>query len=234
MSARGWWRWSSSAFVGVSMVVLLASPAAAGSIKGVVQFVGRDVELRKLPVTIDQYVCGKDKEPEDLVLSREKRIRGAVVWLETSPPGVKPANPAAPVQIDQKQCVFIPRVIVVPAGGTVEFLNSDRLLHNIHSVSKENVPFNRTQPKGRTIPVVFAKPEIVRIKCDLHAWMTAWVVVAAHPFYALTDPQGEFVFDNVPAGRYVLGIWHERLGEAKTPVTVNGGVATVTVELGRK
>jgi plastocyanin len=157
-----------------------------------------------------------------------------VVWLQTPPPGAKAPSAAAPVQIDQKQCVFIPRVIVAPAGGTVEFLNSDRLLHNIHSVSKENVPINRTQPRGRTIPVVFARPEIIRIKCDLHPWMTAWVVVAPHPFYAVTDAQGQFVLDNVPAGQYTLGIWHERLGEAKKDVTVNGGAATVTVEMGRR
>ena len=89
---------------------------------------------------------------------------------------------------------------VHPAGrdrarrGTVEFLNSDRLLHNLHSVSKDNPSFNRTQPKGRTIPIMFAKPEMVRIDCDLHSWMRGWVVVAPHPFYALTDGQGRFRF----------------------------------------
>ena len=79
--------------------------------------------------------------------------------------------------MDQNGCVFIPRVVVVPAGGTVDFLNSDRLLHNIHATPKLNVSFNRTQPKDRTIPVTFAKPEIVRIDCDLHSWMVGWVVV---------------------------------------------------------
>ena len=72
----------------------------------------------------------------------------------------------------------------VPAGGTVDFLNSDRLLHNIHATPKLNASFNRTQPKSRTIPITFDKPEIVRINCDLHSWMAGWVVVAAHPFYA--------------------------------------------------
>ena len=79
--------------------------------------------------------------------------------------------PADKVEIDQNGCVFVPRVVVVPAGGTVDFLNSDRLLHNIHATPKLNVSFNRTQPKDRTIPVTFAKPEIVRINCDLHSWM---------------------------------------------------------------
>jgi hypothetical protein len=116
----------------------------------------------------------------------------------------------------------------------VEFLNSDRLLHNIHSVSKENPPLNRTQPKGRTIPVAFAKPEIIRIKCDLHSWMSAWVVVADHPFYAVTNPQGEFVLDNLLAGQYTLRAWHESLGMLRKDVTVGDGVVAVTVEMGGK
>ena len=128
--------------------------------------------------------------------------------------------------------MFIPRVIIVAAAGTVDFLNSDRLLHNLHSVSKDNATFNRTQPKGRTIPITFGRPEIVRIDCDLHSWMTAWVVVAAHPFYAVTNAEGQFSFDKLPAGSYRLQIWHERLGTLERKVTVpENGNAAVTVEM---
>lgn len=218
----------------VAWSVIAGGPAWAGSIKGLVQLAGSPGEPRKLAVTIDQFVCGREKDAEDLVLSPQKGIRNAVVWLESPPSGVKAPYPAPPVPLDQKQCVFIPRVVVVPAGGTVEFLNSDRLLHNIHSVSKENPPINRTQPKGRTIPVAFAKPEIIRIKCDLHPWMNAWVVVADHPFYAVTDGQGEFVLDNVPPGQYTLRIWHESLGTLRKDVTVSDGVTAVTLEMSRK
>ena len=116
------------------------------------------------------------------------------------------------VVMDQKGCVYIPRIVVVPAGGTVDFLNSDRLLHNIHATPSNNVSFNRTQPKDRTIPITFAKPEIVKIVCDLHPWMASYVVVAAHPYYAITGADGRFAFDNLPPGRYRLQIWHERLG----------------------
>jgi hypothetical protein len=119
----------------------------------------------------------------------------------------------------------------VPAGGTVEFLNSDRLLHNLHSVSKDNPSFNRTQPKGRAIPVAFAKPEIVQINCDLHSWMRAWVVVADHPFYALTNEAGEFSLPSVPPGKYSLQIWQEALGVTSREVNVGGDDATVRVEL---
>src|SRR5205807_2609703 len=113
-------------------------------------------------------------------------------------------------------------------------INIDRLLHNLHSVSTENATFNRTQPKGRTVPVAFKKPEIVRIDCDLHTWMRAWVVVAEHPFFAVTGANGEFALDNVPPGKYTLKIWHETLGTVTRDVTVDDkSVTGVVVEIGK-
>jgi plastocyanin len=172
--------------------------AWGGTIKGTVRFTGAAVEQKKLPVTVDQSVCGKEKDAEDVVLSPEKGIRNVVVSLQTPPPGATWPVSLPMVQMDQQQCMFVPRVVVVPVGGTVEFLNTDRLLHNLHSASTGNPTFNRTQPRGRTIPIVFKKPEIIRVDCDLHPWMRAWVVVADHPFYAVTNNQGEFILDNVP------------------------------------
>jgi plastocyanin len=206
--------------------------AWAGALKGIVRLTGTALpEARKVQVTTDQYVCGKDAE--DLVVSRDRGIKNAVVWLQTAPPGTKSEGPLPSVQTDQKECVFVPRVVVVAAGGTVEFLNNDRLLHNLHAASpRENPAFNRTQPKGRTIPIVFKRPEIIRVDCDLHPWMRAWVVVAEHPFYALTNDQGEFTLANVPAGQYTIQVWHERLGTVGRAVTVNDAAATtVTVEM---
>jgi len=139
------------------------------------------------------------------------------------------------VQMDQQQCVYVPRVVVVPVGGTVEFLNTDRLLHNLHSNSTGNPIFNRTQPRGRTIPIVFKEPEIIRVDCDLHPWMRAWVVVADHPFYAVTNDRGEFILDNVIPGEYTLQLWQESLGTATKDVTVREeAITTVTVEMSKK
>lgn len=224
-----------SALVWLAAWSLLASDAAwAGSIKGAVRFVGPAVQQKKVGVTIDQYICGKETVAEDLVLSPEKGIRNAVVSLQTPPPGAKWEGPLPPVKMDQKQCMFVPRVVIVPVGGTVEFLNSDRLLHNLRSVSKENPIFNRAQPHGRTIPVTFTKPEILRVDCDLHSWMRAWVVVADHPFYAITNDQGEFTLNNVPPGKYTLRVWQEALGTVTTEVVVGDkGSTDVTVEMGR-
>src|SRR5262249_36318099 len=204
--------------------------AAASNIRGIVVMTGA-VAPKKLPVTIDQYVCGKEKPAEDLVVGPQGGVKNVVVWLQTPPPNA--TWPSAPVKsdMDQKGCVFVPRVVLVPAGGTVEFLNSDRLLHNLHSVSRENPTFNRTQPRGRVIPITFARPEIIRVNCDLHSWMRGWIVVADHPFYALSNETGEFVLPNVPPGKYTLQIWQESLGLTAQPVTVGAQDARVTVEL---
>jgi plastocyanin len=213
---------------------LLCAPGVSlgGAIKGKVVLAVAAPEPKKLSVTIDQYVCGTEKNAEDLMVSPQKEIRNAVVWLENPPANAAWPAPTGAVQMDQKECMFIPRVVVVPAGGTVAFLNSDRLLHNLRATPKQNDSFNRTQPKGRAIPISFAKPEFIPIKCDLHSWMVAWVVVAAHPFYAVTRADGQFAFDNLPPGHYQLQVWQERLGTLSTSVTVGEQGATgITVEM---
>ena len=217
----------------VLLVGLLCAPGLAlgATIKGKVVFVGSVPPPKKVDITIDQYVCGTAKDAGDLLLSPQKELRNAVVWLENPPANVAPPAHAEKVEMDQNGCVFIPRIVVVPAGGTVDFLNSDRLLHNIHASPKLNGSFNRTQPKSRTIPITFDKPEIVRINCELHSWMTGWVVVAAHPFYAITGADGQFTFDNLPPGQYKLQVWHERLGTVPANVTVGDQQARVTVEM---
>ena len=223
---------------GVGTAVLLAGllcvsdPGLCGSIRGKVVFAGPISPPKKLDVTIDQYVCGAAKEAEELMLSPQREIRNAVVWLENPP-----ANATAPAlpqkgEMDQAKCVFVPHIVLVAVGGTVDFLNSDRLLHNIHTTPKVNPSINRTQPKDRTIPFTFEKPDIVRINCDLHSWMQGWVVVAAHPYYVITGADGQFAFDNLPPGQYKLQVWQERLGTVPASVTVGDQQpARVTVEM---
>jgi plastocyanin len=214
---------------------MAGSTTWGGTIRGTVRLTGAAVEPKKLPVTVDQSVCGKEKDAEDIVLSPEKGIRNVVVSLQSPPPGAKWPVALPIVQMDQQQCVFVPRVVVVPVGGTVEFLNTDRLLHNLHSDSTGNPKFNRTQPRGRTIPIMLKKPEIIRVDCDLHPWMRAWVVVADHPFYTVTNAQGEFMLDNVPPGEYTLQLWQESLGAVAKDVTVREeAITTVTAEMSPK
>ena len=206
--------------------------AVSGDLTGNVLYTGKLPEPAKLPVTIDNYICGKQKDAEDLVVGPKRGVQNAVVWLENPPANVKWPAQAGKVEMDQKGCVFVPRVVIVPVGGTVDFLNSDRLLHNLHSVSKENPSFNRTQPNNRTIPITFTKPERITITCDLHSWMKSWVVVAEHPFYAVTDAAGAYRIANVPPGKYRVRMWQEALGQTTREVTVGaqGGAADFDVK----
>src|SRR5262245_1018037 len=210
---------------------LLAHPVIAGEVRGRAVLVGQPPAAKKVPVTTDQYVCGTDKESEDLIVSAAREIRNVVVWIQNPPAASASPAATAPLQMDQKSCVFMPRVLLVPVGGTVEFLNNDRLLHNLHSRSTTNPSFNRTQPKDRTIPIKFTSPEFIRIDCDLHSWMRGWVVVANHPYYAVTDARGQFQFGSLPSGEYTLKTWHENLGETTRAITIGDAPAAVTIEL---
>src|SRR2546427_9675591 len=150
-------------FLGLTVWCSAAGLAGAGTIKGTVRFGGGSVEVKKLNVTVDHTTCGTTKDAEDVVVSPDKGLRNVVVSLVTPPPDAK-WSVAPTVQVDAKQCVFVPRVVVVPAGGTVEFLNSDRLRHNLHSASGgHNPPLNPTQPRGRAGPNTPPRPQILPI-----------------------------------------------------------------------
>ena len=220
-----------AAALALLLMLGVSGVAFSARLTGTVMVSGTVPNPKKVNVTIDQYVCGTQKDAGDLIISPRKELSNAVVWIENPPADAAAGANDAKVEMDQKACVFIPRIVVVPAAGTVFFLNSDRLLHNIHATPSLNVEINRTQPKNRTIPVTFAKPEIVRISCDLHPWMTAWVVVAAHRFYAVTGSAGQFAFDNLPPGEYRLKVWHERLGTIEASATVGDRAAHTTIEL---
>lgn len=213
--------------------IMVTGTAWSGTITGTIKYAGQEIQKKKLKVTIDKYICGDYKEDESFILSTDKGIRNAVVSLLLGPGGngVASSQPVE-VEMNQKNCVLVPHLLVVPVGGTVKFLTSDRLLHNIHSKSKNNPPFNRAQPKGRTIRVKFEKPEIIRVDCDLHSWMHAWIIVADHQFYAVTDNQGSFVLKNVPLGSYTLQVWHESLGTITKKVSITDeGMTPVMLEM---
>lgn len=134
------------------------------------------------------------------------------------------ATRGASFTIDQKECLFRPRVLIVPAGQLVKITNSDGILHNFHTYSRANPPANRSQvATSSPLEFRFMKPEIFRYGCDLHPWMRGWVVVQENPYYALTNPQGQYELTDVPAGRYTIKVWHETLGEISKEVVLQEG-----------
>ena len=213
--------------------LLAAGTADMGIVTGKVLFKGTPPPPRSIPVTTDASACGNQQQSEELVVGADKGIKYAVVRLI----GVKGGAPfvAKPVEIDQKGCKFNPHVLVVPKGGNLDILNNDSVTHNIHSHSTANDEFNKNQPSfKKRVSKTFDEDERVRLSCDVHPWMSGWVVVAEDAFVAITDASGAFQLPNVPPGTYKLEVWQEKLGTQTKDVTVKAGAGSeVTFEMAR-
>ena len=139
--------------------------------------------------------------------------------------------PSEPVRLDQSGCMYKPHVFGVRVGQNIEFVNSDTTAHNVHALPNANREFNFSQPiKTQKDRRFFTTPEVmVRIKCDLHNWMSAFAGVVDHPYFAVTEPAGRFALKQVPPGTYTIEAWHEKLGTQTQRVTLTEkGSAEVT------
>ena len=149
----------------------------------------------------------------------------AFVKLDGAFPGTP--VPAQPVLLDQKACFYRPRVLGARVGQVLRARNSDNLLHNVHSSSSHRNGFNFGQPvAGITSDFKLADEEMLKIGCDVHRWMTAWVGVVDHPYFAVSGADGSFVISNVPAGKRTITVWHEQFGKLTKAVDVKEGGTT--------
>lgn len=190
-----------------------------GTIEGVVKFKGVAPAPKKVQISKDKEVCGKTAKTDESLMVSNGDVVDAVVYIANIENGKRWAP--SEVKLDQRDCQYHPHVLAFPAGSTLEVINPDGILHNIHSYSKNNSPFNFAQPKfKKTLNVKIEKPEIINIKCDVHDWMNGWLFSAANPYYSVTDPHGSFKLTDVPPGTYTLTIWHETLGTSSQKVTV--------------
>ncbi len=200
-----------------------------GTIAGTVRYAGKPPKPERVEITKDIGVCGAEPHySEALIVGADGGIKYAVVTLKD----IEKGEPIKPVEVkfDQKGCEYHPHVIALPAGGTVDIINSDGILHNVHTESKANPPFNLAQPGfKRLIRKKLDKPDLIEVSCDVHNWMRGWWYVAASPYYAVTDAAGHYTISNVPPGTYTLQVWQETLGTRERKVDVKPG-KTVTVD----
>ena len=149
---------------------------------------------------------------------------GSVVWVED--PSAKVEAPAKPFIMDQKGLLFVPHLLVVPVGSTVEFLNSDNVQHNVFwpaiSGNKKLTHNLGTWPRGEKRTFKFDNPGVVPLLCNVHPEMSAYVVVVPTPYFATTDANGDYTIQNVPDGAHNVNVWHEGMKQQSKQVTVTG------------
>ena len=199
-----------------------------GSINGTVKLSGKIPASEKMKITKDREICGDYIVSERLMVSLGGGISNAVVSLKGVAEGKKWNFPKS-LQFDQKKCAFSPHVMVIRPKTEVTVTNSDSIKHNFHTISKGIFSINKMMSSGKSLTIKkrrLRKPGIVRVKCDLHEWMSGWWIVAKTPYTVLTGQDGEFVIKDVPSGEYDLSVWHEKLGETMTKVKVKPGAMT--------
>lgn len=219
---------------GVAHAYESAPVVNGGTITGVVRFDGTPPKPARLEVGKDKEVCGaRPLYDQSVIVGSGGGLKDAVVAIADIERG-EPLKPAAAVIFDQKGCEYTPHVAAFPAGSTVKVLNSDGILHSVHTESSINPVIDMAQPGfKKSLSITIEKPEAIKVTCDAHNWMEGWWYVAGNPYYSMTDGSGRFTIANVPAGTYTLRVWHEELGEVTKQVRVGAG-ATVTVDFAMK
>ncbi len=206
-----------------------ARPASSGrgTITGHIRLTGTPPEnppirMRADPMC-DKANAGKRALQETVIAGADGSLANVFVQLEGSFPDAGPA-PTEPVTVDQTGCIYGPRVVGVRVGQPLRVKNSDPGLHNVHGVSADHDAFNVGQPIAGMINTMQVHDEgILKLQCDVHTWMVAFVGVVNHPYFAVTSTPGTFELRDVPAGTYTIRAWHELYGVHTTSVTVRAG-----------
>jgi plastocyanin len=204
----------------VSVVSLVFEPRASlqaprtGAIRG-------RVELRRVPSAPERRPSVA--EPGAPARRDVPDLRRSIVYLESAPRGAFETNESGRAVMDQRNETFVPHVLAIMTGMTVDFPNSDKFYHNVFSLSKTQRFDLGRYAAGRSQSVRFDRPGIVRVFCDIHSHMNAFILVFSHPFYAMTDAEGRYRIERVPSGIYNVVAWNEGTSSDPKSVTVHDG-----------
>jgi plastocyanin len=206
--------------------------SGGGTIAGKILYSGKPVRPKRFPVTQDMSICGKTKEIYPVKVE-QGGVAEAVVWLDDITSG-KAFNFPEPV-MDQKNCEFVPHVLLIQAGA-VKILDNDFCSHTMHVFSSANREVNlNVPPQMGPTEFTLTRPDQALVRCEIHKWMQGVVVVAKNPYYVLSGAGGPYTLTDVPPGKYHIKVWQENLGTQTQEVTVEAGkTATVTFNFGSK
>jgi plastocyanin len=199
--------------------------STVGTISGVVRFEGIPPEqsiaqLSGWSECASQHPQGNP--PAGDVLVKDGKVENALVYIKDGLGNRVFAVPSEPVNLDQKGCIFFPRVVGVQVDQPLKLLNSDALAHNVHGFAQTAKPWNISlSVKGMNRTVKVDKPEaVIEVKCDIHPWMRAYVGAFSHPYFAVSSTDGSFTLRDLPPGEYTLEAWHERFGARSQKVSL--------------
>ncbi len=214
--------------------------AAMGTatITGSVKFDGKKPRTRPIDMAGADEKCaelhgGKRLRPDSVVVNDNGTLRNVFVWVKSGIEGWSFPLPEGDVLLDQKGCWYQPHVQGMRTGQSLSIKTSDPTAHNVHGYAKKNRPFNRSQPAAAAnVSIKMRRDEAsppMKVKCDIHPWMNAYVAVVDHPYFAVTGPDGSFELPNLPPGTYTIEAWHEKYDVLEQTITI-GDNETKTLE----
>lgn len=203
-------------------------PSTAAVLSGRILYRGPKPRLARLRIDEDQGCLQLNKGgllEESIIVNAGGSLANVFVYVKKGLEGKQfaPPPPEAMFTIDQNRCRFIPHVFGVRVGQFIRVTNSDPVTHNIHPLPKQNREWNQSQEPGAPpLERRFVRPEMfARVKCNVHAWMRAYVSVMEHPYFAVTGADGSFEIPNLPPGGYTIEAWQEQLGAQELQINLD-------------
>jgi Carboxypeptidase regulatory-like domain len=194
-----------------------------GTIRGAIAFKGKPPAPKPIEPGSDP-ICDGMNLVDEAVVVKDGKLANVLVRVQGDVPGKPAVPPSEMVVIDQNRCTYKPRVQGAVQGQRMVLMNSDETLHNVRGVSGTKTLFNVNQPPLKTKEANAPKDaDLIRLKCDIHPWMTAWVVMSSNPYFTTSGEDGAFTLQGVPEGTYTLEAWHEVFGTRTAQVTVKEG-----------
>jgi hypothetical protein len=203
----------------------VVDPATAGAITGTVTLEGTPPEFRPIDMSAEPACVQANPTPVAppvVVLGAHDALANVVVYVKSGLGSYRYDAPAEPAVLDQKGCMYVPRVLAFRTHQPLDIKNTDPVTHNVHPMPRDNKPWNRSLPQGAEPFVTnFPHQELaIPVACNIHPWMRAFLFVFAHPYFGVTTKSGAFDLKNLPPGTYTIEAWHERFGTLDQTVTL--------------